>query len=95
MNMSGPPVQVVWRRDATWDGITRWYTYIYSGNFPIHELVLRGGSFKPVTGQLHGIAGIVDVSKDLDGDHGLGVLRHFIYSRQLANDVVPTHDQGQ
>ena len=68
-------------------------TYIYSGNFPIHELVLGGGSFKSITSQLHGIPGIVDISKDLDGNHGLGVLRHFIYSGQLANDVVPTHDQ--
>jgi len=61
---------------------------IYSSNFAIHELVLRCGSLKSVARQLHGIPSIVDVGEDLYGNHGLRVLRHFVYGRQLANNIV-------
>lgn len=63
-------------------------THIYGGDLAIHELVLRCGSLEPIPRQLHGIPSIVDVGEDLDRNHGLCVLRHFIYRRQLADDIV-------
>ena len=40
-------------------------TYIYRLDFGVHELVLSGGSFETVFGQMHRIASIVDVSEHL------------------------------
>lgn len=36
-------------------------TYVYRGDFTVHELVLRRRPFQPVPRQMHGIARVVDV----------------------------------
>jgi hypothetical protein len=71
------------------------YTHINSSDFAIHELVLCCSSLKPVSRQLHGIPSIVNVGEDLHGNHGLRMLRHFVYGRQLVDDIVSKYKPGQ
>ena len=64
-------------------------THLDSFNFSIHELVLSGGSFETVFGQVHRIATIVNVREYLHRYTRRKVGRHVIESPQVSYHFVP------
>lgn len=63
-------------------------THLDGIDFPIHKLILRCGSLKPLPRQLHGIPGVVNVGKYLEGYHCRDVLCHFINGTKVVDDLV-------
>lgn len=64
-------------------------THLDRFNFSIHELVLSGGSFETVFGQVHRIATIVDVREYLHRHTRRKVGRHVIEPPQVSYHFVP------
>ena len=64
-------------------------THLDRFNFSIHELVLSGGSFQTVFGQVHRIATIVDVREYLHRHTRRKVRRHVIEPCQVSYHFVP------
>jgi hypothetical protein len=66
-------------------------TYLDSFDFSVHELVLSGGSFEAVFGQVHRIAAIVNVREYLHRHtrRKVGLGCHAIEPRQVSYHFIP------